>query len=331
MPTGSLAPLRRKRIVVLPDTYIDAIVRMPAWAEARPRFESTIANGGGNIPVGPIELKLGGNGANLAVALARLGAQVDFITETDRVGMLLLEEARRFSNLNLRGVRLVPHAATTLALEFERANLMLSHAGPVASFGPGKLTKEQWALIEQADAVAIVNWAQNQKGTQLLASVAKRAKEAGAFVFVDTADPRHRAPSEIKKLLGHRSLWRSVDAWGMNENEVRAFSGDQAGPVLALAKNLSRRFSPRLDLHTRHWAASCRGGSAIRVEAHADKPRRLTGAGDAWNAGNLAGYLLDWQTAERLEFAHLVATKYVTGRDGRPPQASDFQAKSGKR
>lgn len=283
----------------------------------------TVGNGGGNLPVGPIEFKLGGNAANLAVALARLGARVDLITQTDGLGRFLLERAAAHSGLNIRAVEVGAHASGTLALEFGDANLMLSHAGPLQEFGPDRLTSAHWRLIDEADAVAVVNWAQNHQGTELLERVARRASRHDAFVYVDTADPRHRGPLERGRLLRNEALWRSVDAWSLNENEVRAFMR-RTGEPIELARRLSRRLGVRLDLHTRRLAASILDEDVVKVPASSARPRRLTGAGDAWNAGNLAGYLLGWQAQERLEFAHLVANRYVTAESGLPPAAKEL-------
>lgn len=323
MPRSSLRDLATQRVVVLPDAYIDAVVRLPAWEKVLPRMEQIVRNGGGNLPVGPVEFKLGGNATNTGVALARLGARVDLITQTDALGRFLLDRAARECGLNVRRVRSGEHASATLALEFRDANLMLSHAGPLFDFGPERLTRDDWKALESADAVVMLNWAQNRHGTRLMASLAPRLKRRGVFLYVDTSDPRHRGPA-ARRLLSERRIWDHVDAWSLNENEVRAFSGDASGTPEALGKRLSERVGTRLDLHTRRWAASIQDGTSVRVPALGGKPRRLTGAGDTWNAANLAGYLLGWPPKERLRFAHRVATRYVTGATGLPPSAPDL-------
>lgn len=309
--------------MVLPDAYIDALLRLPPWKQMLPRMSSVIKNGGGNIPVGPVEFKLGGNAANMAIALARLGANVDLITKTDALGQFFLERAAKGIRLNIEAVEVGPAASATLALEFEGANLMLSHSGPLHDFGPKKLRPHHWKLIDEADAVVIVNWAQNFQGTELLKAVANRAQKNHGFVYTDTGDPRHRGPAAARDLIRQRKVWDHIDAWGLNENEVRAFSGDQKGPLLTVAKALSARIKGNLDVHTRDWAASIHDGAIVKVPSLPDKPSRLTGAGDAWNAGNLSGYLLGWPDDQRIRFAHLVATKYVTGASGKPPLAKE--------
>lgn len=309
--------LRDRRVVVLPDFFLDAITTLPTWSRFRASWDATIRNGGGNIPIGPVDFRAGGNATNLAIALARLGARVDLVTETNSLGMHLLREAARGIPLGLSHVVKGEVTSATLALEFGGANLMLSHAGPLYDFGPSRIPSRTWRAIETADAVAVTNWSQNRSGTRLLAAVAKRVQGNDAFLFLDTADPRHRGP-DAKHLLSQKAFWARVDAWGLNENEALAFAPNAKDPIHA-AQHLSQRLGCALDLHTRREAVHVAGAARARAPAYGARARRLTGAGDAWNAGNLAGYLLDLPAAQRLRLAHRVANAYVTGRDGRPP------------
>lgn len=326
MSPGPRSRLREKRIVVLPDFFLDAIVRLPAWGQMRTRWERTIRHGGGNLPVGPIEFKVGGNAANLAFALARLGARVELVTRTSPLGKHLLGAAARGTRLGLSHAKTGPTSSATLALEFGGSNVMLSHAGPLFDFGPHRLDAAAWRSLEAADAVAVTNWAQNRSGTRLLEALARRLGRRGVFLYLDTGDPRHRG-GDAQALLRKSAIWTRISAWGLNENEVRAFSQDAPGDVRDLADRLSQRLGCRLDLHTRHWALSVAHGARTAVPAYRGPPRRLTGAGDAWNAGNLTGYLLGRTDRQRLRLAHRVASRYVTGRDGQPPTAAQLGLK----
>ncbi|MES2153985.1 MAG: carbohydrate kinase family protein [bacterium] len=309
MSTPSLSPLRRKRAVILPDLYVDALAFLPPWATASRRLGAIAGRGGGNLPVPPIEFKLGGNAANLAVALAHLGAQVDLVAQTDELGNSLLQRAAAGTRLRTDGVRVGSKGSASLALEFGRSNVMLSHAGPLQEFGPGQLTKQDWQRIESADLVAVVNWAQNQRGTALLRALSARLDACGIFLYVDPGDVRHRGP-DVAALRRDKSAWKGVGSMGMNDNELDAFTG---GSTLQDAQGLAEELGIRIDLHNRKWAASVTGQTAVKVPAGRAPARRLTGAGDAWNAGNVAGYLLDLGDRERLALAHRVATSYVTG------------------
>lgn len=338
MPTIPLEPLRRTRAVILPDLYVDALAFLPPWATASRQMGRIARRGGGNLPVGQIEFKLGGNAANLAVALARLGAQVDLIAHTDEFGHRLLQRAAAGTSLRTDGVRVGPAGSATLGLECGGSNVMLSHAGPLQEFGPARLTKEDWDRIESADAVALVNWAQNQRGTALLKTLSSRLGKRGVFLYLDTGDVRHRMP-DLRALRQDRAIWKGVGAFGMNQNELGAFTAasrpvpSPASPggagfqdEVADAQDLANELGTRIDVHSRQWAASVTGSSAVRVPAGRTPAIRLTGAGDTWNAGNLAGYLLGLEDRPRLQLAHQVATRYVTGRSGLPPTALEVRA-----
>lgn len=316
----STPSLRRARVVVLPDVYTDVLVPVPPWAATSKALDAIAARGGGNLPVGPVEVKLGGNAANLAFALARLGATVDLVANTDARGHRLLQAAAKGTRLRLDRVRVGPEGSTTVALESPQANVMLSHAGPLAAFGPEALEAEDWDAIAEADAVAVVNWAQNRHGTRLLSAIAGRVG-SGTFLFFDAGDPRHRP--DAGALAKPAGWWAKVGAFGVNRNELSAFVGRELAEadVKPAARELSRRLGTRIDFHCRAWAASVEGDEVVQAKALAPKGRRATGAGDAWNAGNLAGQLLGLEAKERLRLAHRVATLYVTGDDGLPPLA----------
>ncbi|HET6398874.1 MAG TPA: carbohydrate kinase family protein [Candidatus Thermoplasmatota archaeon] len=318
------SPIAGRRVVVLPDLFVDAIVRLPEWQRTQEDCGRIVARGGGNLPVGPIEFKLGGNAANVAIALARLGADVDLVARTDSLGRALLAPAAEEAGLRIRHVRESDRPSATLALECGGANLMLSHAGPLATFGPDELKGAEWKVIEAADAVVCMNWAQNPLGTQLLRAVSQRTHRKGIPLFVDTSDPR-LAQDRIPALLGASDLWPRVTSLGVNENEVKAFTGDREAPLPELAAELSRNLGCPVDLHTSEWAAHV-NGSTTMVPGRKVKPRRLTGAGDAWTAGNVAGYLAGLPAANRLRLAHAAATHYIRSPDAKPPRHDQVPA-----
>ncbi|MBW3582102.1 MAG: carbohydrate kinase family protein, partial [Euryarchaeota archaeon] len=293
------------------DLYLDALAFLPHWQETIGALDAIARRGGGNLPVPRIETKLGGNAANLALGLAELGVQVDLIAETDPLGHHLLSRAAEGTSLRTDRVRLGDKCSVTLGLECPDANVMLSHAGPLAAFGPERLEAEDLRRIREADAVAVVNWAQNPHGTDLLATLADAVGDE-TFLYLDTGDPRHR-PDDAMRLVENEAVWDRVDAWGLNENELGAFTRDAPGDPVFLAQALARRLGTRLDLHTRGWAATVTADSIVRVDASDEPARRTTGAGDAWNAGNIAAGLLGWPDRERLAFAHRTATAHVTG------------------
>lgn len=312
---ADLSGLRTQRVVALPDIFIDILVPVDAWADTRRALDAIAARGGGNLPVGRTDIRLGGNALNLARAVAALGTHAELIAETDALGHALLQD-RAAVPLGTGHVRR-GSAAVTVALECRDANLMLSDSGPVHGFRPTSLTEEDRAALRGADAVAVLNWAQTHDGTGLLQEVARAAPDA--FLYLDTGDPRRRE-ADIPGLLAAVPEV-GVDAWSMNENEALAFGGGES--PLESARALASRTGVRIDLHTRRMAASI-GDDETVVEAEDATARRTTGAGDHWNAGNLAGYLLGLDAGERLRLAHRVATAFVTNADGHPPTPDEL-------
>lgn len=293
--------LRNRRVVALPDLFLDLLVPMPAWENARNELDAIAARGGGNLPVGAPELRLGGNAMNLAGAMQQLGAPTSLIAETDDMGRALL--AKRHPRLDATCVR-IGQGATTVALECPGANVMLSHSGPVVDASLDTSDPEVMHRLRNADAVAVVNWSATRQGSQLLVDVRRAAPDA--WLYFDTGDLSRRR-DEIPQLLDAVRQAR-VDVWAMNEQEAR-FVGAHGMPV---GQKLAQRLGTRLDVHTRDEATSY-GDDITTVPAHATNGSKATGAGDHWNAGNLAGDLLDLADADRLQLAHDVATAYVTG------------------
>jgi ribokinase len=312
-----LAALKDKRVVVLPDLYVDAVVQLPAWQTMRKRMSGVVERGGGNIPVRPIELTLGGNAANLANALAALGARVQLLAHCDRMGMMLVREAAAETGLDVSLVRQT-RGSTTIALECNGKNIMLSDAGPLAEMTAGDWTDADKDALRKADAVAVVNWGQTPQGTEILAA-ARTLMRPEAILYFDSGDPSNRKEGIGPLLEVVRNI--RLDAWAMNDNEARQFS-EQEDPV-AGARHLAALLDVRIDLHTRRHAWSF--GSELTEAAANSHPRvRTTGAGDHWNAGNLAGYLLGLPALHRLHLAHAVATCFVTAPQRRAPRPADL-------
>ncbi len=307
--------LRQARAVVLPDLYVDHLVPIENRQRLNAGIERLIEQGGGNLLTAPHHLQLGGNAANTAHALANLGVPTTLIAPTNTFGRALYEDATKNVPATLEGLIPTPQASSTVALELEaeNANVMLSAPGPLATFGPDDLDEDAWNRIENADAVAVTNWAQTlEHGTQLLKEVLPRAHAAGAFTFMDTGDPAHRG-DDVDALLESLGALDALDAWGMNEHEATHFAAritDQDPSALSLkdaARALDEHVGCRIDVHTADNALSMQSGHATQAGTFPVKARFLTGAGDAWNAGNIAAILMGFEGQDRLSLANAVA------------------------
>jgi sugar/nucleoside kinase (ribokinase family) len=172
----------------------------------------------------------------------------------------------------------------------------------------------------------VFNWASLERwGTELAESVFGYVKEKGkAKTYYDTGDPSpniDKIPKLVKKVL----LGKKVDIFGVNENEAFMYASQLNQKVNGLRKKLkhhdlakecarilARHISARVDLHTSAFSGSFFKDNEVIVPAFNVSSLRSTGAGDAWNAGNIFGDALGLPDSCRLTLANAVAAYYVS-------------------
>jgi len=322
---------RKFSVVVMPDFFIDRLVTYSGEVE---RFSSSIAEVavrlGGNIHgIKQMELR-GGNAANTAAALAALGARVYPIIKTSPLGLHLLKFYLEPFGVDLSHVRVDGDVALTTAFELthrgEKINIMMGDLGSLPSFGPKDLTQDDFQLLREADYVCVFNWASLRRwGTELAEDVFRYIKEKGkGKTYYDTGDPSpntEKIPKLVKKVL----LGKIVDVFGVNENEAISYASHLSAEVKHLRKKLehhelakecarilAKQLSTRVDLHTSAVAGSFTKENEVIVPAFRVSALRATGAGDAWNAGNILGDALELPSSCRLTLANAVAAYYVS-------------------
>jgi ribokinase len=205
-------------------------------------------------------------------------------------------------------------------------NVMVSDIGDNANFGSERISSEaDKTILKNADGVMVVNWASNLRGTELAEFSFKNSPSA--FHFLATADietRKHDFRDSLVKLAG------LTDCLSINENECNSLAdalgfGRLLGPsysaneVKVVAKRIAERVGISTDLHTKIGSAWSNGketafAHTIKVEA-----KRLTGAGDTWDAAAIIGYLVGLHPQERLLFANCCASLYVRDPNGEPP------------
>jgi len=329
---------RRFNVVVMPDFFIDRLVMYSGEVK---QFSQTIAEVagrfGGNIHgVKQLELR-GGNAANTAAALAALGAKVFPIIKTGTLGLHILKFYLEPFGVDLSHVKADSEVALTTALELthrgEKVNVMMGDLGSLPNFGQKDLTEEDFQLLREVDYVCVFNWASLKRwGTELAESVFGYAKEKGkAKTYYDTGDPspnKENIPKLVKKVL----LRRIVDIFGVNENEAFMYASQLDPKVKRFRKKLehhdlakkcaqilARHISARVDLHTSAFAGSFTKDNEIIVPSFNVSALRSTGAGDAWNAGNILGDALGLPDSCRLTLANAVAAYYVSSSTAEHP------------
>ena len=97
---------------------------------------------------------------------------------------------------------------------------------------------------------------------------------------------------------------------------------------------LASRYSARIDLHATSFSATFADKKEKIVSAFRVPVLRATGAGDAWNAGNILGEAYDLSDDARLTLANAVAAYYVSDPSGKyatREKLSEFLLKMSKK
>jgi sugar/nucleoside kinase (ribokinase family) len=320
----TLQSLDRKEIstfhvVMLPDFFVDHFISLDTVEKTCNAVKTIAAQGGGNLPGIAQRITQGGNAANTALALARLGISAHLICRTDPLGMHLLQYFLGNSGVDLSGVKTDGNLAITTALEFEEhhANIMIGDPGSVATFSFKLLNDHDCELIASADLVGVTNWNLNRSGTDLACKVFEIAKKHGVRTFFDSGDPSprlHDIPELINKVLTNPQL----DIFGLNENELRFYSNSSnktQEEMITAALLLKKKIPARIDLHTTLFSFSTRNTLIVVPTIPLSTVYRSTGAGDAWNAANVFADLLGFADDERLLFANMFAGHYISSTD----------------
>jgi ribokinase len=336
---------RKFKVVVMPDFFVDRFVTFPGDAKLFTReIVEVVSHFGGNIHnVKQMELR-GGNAANTAAALAKLGAPVSPIIKTGQLGLHLLEYYLEPLGVDLSHVKVEGETALTTALEFknkdEKINVMMGDLGSLPSFGPKDLDEADLRLLKEADYACVFNWAPLRLGTELAETVFNYVKTEGkGKTYYDTGDPSPNKKS-ISKLVKKVLSSENLSVLSVNENEASQYAS-QIDPHLhrkvnrkSLAKEcariLARHVSARVDLHTSAFAGSFTGDDEVIVPSFNVNPLRTTGAGDAWNAGNILGDALRLPDSCRLTFANAVAAFYVSSPSAEHPSLPELVDFCGK-
>ena len=310
-------------VAVMHDYFVDRLVHAKSLPRLLRGVSEKAKGGGGGIHGVSQEDIRGGNAVNLAHALARLGLRTFLITHSERAHRGLLEAT--FEGLDAE-VRVKPApAGLTVAFE-EVVNVMLGDGGGAADFGPERLDDEDWAALERSKVVCSVNWAANKRGTDLLVALRWRLGEEKP-IFMDPADFRDRT-TEFKGLLLRQRKEKLVDWVSMNEGEALASArllGIERTDLRAVCENLARRLRVVLDLHAAGQSYSSEGTEVASARVKAVDARRLTGAGDVWDAGVIYGRLKGMDEPARLDFANKAARLYLTNESPVPPTAEQVE------
>lgn len=340
---------REFRVVVMPDFFLDRLIELGYDEQTFCKDLGRVVRRKGGSIDGKRQTDLkGGNAVNTASALAALGVNVTPIVCTSSFGLRLLKTYLGPYKLDLTHVKIQADPSITTALEFKttsgKANVMIRDVGALADFGPQNLELEEFEAIEQADYVCVFNWAGTRRhGTELAKTVFERVKaNRRGKCYYDTADPtanKAEIPLLIEKVLRRDC----IDVLSVNENEAVCYASqlsndDRFGndwiskeKAETSARLLASHLSARVDLHTTDFSTTFIGKRETTVLAFEVKALRATGAGDAWNAGNILGDAGGLSDEGRLTLANAVAAYFVSSPHATHPtreQLLDFCSKA---
>ena len=207
----------------------------------------------------------------------------------------------------------------TVAFE-EKVNVMLGDSRGASDFGPSCLDGRDWEALENSRVVCSVNWAANQRGTELLIALRRHLRDEKT-IFIDAADFRDRV-EQFSELLEIISKTHLVDWVSSNELEARAAASSMGLETAGLSRTcreLAWRLGVVYDLHATGSSYTSDGTRVSSAPVNRIRPRRLTGAGDVWDAGAIYGRLKGMDEVPRLEFANRVAKLYLESEVLIPP------------
>jgi 2-dehydro-3-deoxygluconokinase len=240
-----------------------------------------------------LRLRIAGAESNFAVALARLGESVTWISRlgADRLGALV-REALEAEGIDLRYVAEDPGAPTGLFYKWRaggRSSVAYYRRGSAASrLSPADVPD---AALEGATLVHLtgITMALGDGPRELVIDVARRAQAAGAMV---TFDPNYRPAlweSPAAAAAAMAPVLEHVD-WclcGAAEAELL----DAAAAVRAVVRHADRTVV----------------GDFTVTPARAEEVVDEIGAGDAFAAGFAYGLLRGWHAEACTRAAHVIA------------------------
>jgi len=325
-------------VVVMPDFFIDRLISLNLDVKTFSEIVGNVAGrkGGSIDGIEQTELR-GGNAINTASALAALGVKVIPIVRTNKLGLQLIKFYLKSSKVDVSHIKISNKASITTALEFEvkgrKVNVMLRNVGALADFGPHYLNADDFKVIENADYICVFNWAGTKRfGTELAKTVFRHSKTKGkGKTYYDTADPTPNK-KKIPELLKNVLQSRYVDILSVNENEAICYASQLSDKVKELGKSsrfdelakesariLVTHLSARVDLHTTNFSATFTKKGETVIPISQVPVLRATGAGDAWNAGNILGDAYELSDGCRLTLANAVAAYYISDPNGMHP------------
>jgi sugar/nucleoside kinase (ribokinase family) len=273
-------------IISLGDAVADIVAlqleSLPQWGEDR--------------VVPAINLQPGGSALHVAVNLAALGAEVALMAGigNDNWGEYLQDHVAGLG-VDTSGIKtLAVPSAVTMVLSGSADRAFVSVYSATAAFGPGDLDS---ALLARATHVHVSGLWQGTALQPYLATLFDSLSARGVTLSLDTGyDVTGRWSDPLPDLLGRANLFFPNETEAMNitgqETPDAALAALAAqGPLVAMKLGAAGAHVQQAD--------QCWRGTGFPVEVVG-----TTGAGDAFDAAFIYGWLRKWPVEETLRFAN---------------------------
>jgi len=302
-------------------------------------FSSRVASAAGksaNIELVPTQIKLGGNGPLMSMAVAGMGPKVTCIGLMGYPDVLPV-----FRTLQEKTTVIsVGDPGHTDALEFRDGKLMLGKLNTIEQMcwtrlqeviGPDRFRK----LMLDTDLVACTNWTMLTEMREIIERlIALVPKDSRAQFFFDFADPEKRSHQDLEEVLGQiaRLNTKARCVLGLNLREAEQVSGvlglkEMPEETPASVEAASLRIAKSMKLHgvvvhaIRCAGASVGGQSASVPGPYCANPKLSTGAGDHFNGGFVSALIAGLSVRDSLYSGVGTSGWYV--RNARSPSRSD--------
>ncbi|MFZ4098715.1 MAG: PfkB family carbohydrate kinase [Chlamydiia bacterium] len=316
------------RLLVGCDGFIDRVVRVVEREGTPPICYETIRDFLGSVSpdhssgygLQVREERLGGNAPLLARGAAKLGLPTTLVSTLgwpQSVPMLASSLAGLPIDLHTIG-----DPGSTLALEFTNGKIMLGEPRELATLTlpevNQRLQTATWAtLLDQVSLMAWVNWTMTPWMEDLWAHL-RDLKPPLCPMFIDLADPSRRGLKALEQAVRLLKEWPGPLWVGLNRKEAMAVASLAGSPRSeANLEELSTQCAKvlphaHLVLHSRRGTVLQTQGTTLSMAVpDLGSPMTLTGAGDHFNAGLLAGLAYGLQGEALLGLACAYASSYV--------------------
>jgi sugar/nucleoside kinase (ribokinase family) len=287
-------------LLVLGDANPDLVLRGGDVTPAFGQTERLVQEG---------RLTVGGSGAIMACAAAKLGLRVGFagVVGDDPFGRFMTDELRA-RGVDIRGLSVDPRRPTGVTVVLSRGEdrAILTAPGTI-----GDLRRELVApeLLSSTRHVHVSSYYLQSSLRADLPRWFDDLRAAGTSTSVDPNwDPQERWDGDLLNLLS------TADLFLPNSAEARAITG--IDDIDVAAESLAGRGGIVSIKFGDGGGMVVRGDEAIRVPGIQVSVVDTTGAGDTFDAGFIAGYLDGWSLHRCLALANVCGGLSTTGAGG---------------